>query len=241
MIDRRTFLKLSAGALVLTAAGALTGCGGMNDRPKVTIDGVVFMCEAPVITGGSGYAVRYCPLFAIQNDTGERVILEPKDITGTFTDMENNMYPLEFIRNELTVEPHSYQEYGSSAKFCLESENRVPAEYSNGTFIMRVAYHNQTAVFRSMEKLLPPAKNKIRTTFCRRALLETGVPGGFCFVPHYLFFTLGLAVCTKFYALFARPWSQQGRQSGRIRPFPRKTQKDSAGREPGFLMEEILS
>lgn len=103
MIDRRTFLKLSAGALVLTAAGALTGCGGMNDRPKVTIDGVVFMCEAPVITGGSGYAVRYCPLFAIQNDTGERVILEPKDITGTFTDMENNMYPLEFIRNELTV------------------------------------------------------------------------------------------------------------------------------------------
>ena len=35
MIDRRTFLKLSAGALVLTAAGALTGCGGMNDRPKV--------------------------------------------------------------------------------------------------------------------------------------------------------------------------------------------------------------
>lgn len=40
MIDRRTFLKLSAGALVLTAAGALTGCGGMNDRPKVTIDGV---------------------------------------------------------------------------------------------------------------------------------------------------------------------------------------------------------
>ena len=71
MIDRRTLLKLSAGALVLTAAGALTGCGGMNDRPKVTIDGVVFMCEAPVITGGSGYAVRYCPLFAIQNDTGE--------------------------------------------------------------------------------------------------------------------------------------------------------------------------
>lgn len=179
MIDRRTFLKLSAGALVLTAAGALTGCGGMNDRPKVTIDGVVFMCEAPVITGGSGYAVRYCPLFAIQNDTGERVILEPKDITGTFTDMENNVYPLEFIRNELTVEPHSYQEYGSSLKFCLESENRVPAEYSNGTFIMRVAYHNQTAVFRYDGKTITPAKNKIRTTFCRRALLETGVPGGF--------------------------------------------------------------
>ena len=132
MIDRRTFLKLSAGALVLTAAGALTGCGGMNDRPKVTIDGVVFMCEAPVITGGSGYVMRYCPLFAIQNDTGERVILEPEDITGTFTDMENNMYPLEFVCKKLTVEPHSYEEYGNSLKFCLESENRVPAEYSKG-------------------------------------------------------------------------------------------------------------
>ena len=31
MIDRRTFLKLSAGALVLTAAGALTGCGTTMD------------------------------------------------------------------------------------------------------------------------------------------------------------------------------------------------------------------
>ena len=34
MIDRRTFLKLSAGALVLTAAGALTGCGDtVIERP----------------------------------------------------------------------------------------------------------------------------------------------------------------------------------------------------------------
>lgn len=158
MIDRRTFLKLSAGALVLTAAGALTGCGGMNDRPKVTIDGVVSMCEAPVITGGSGYVMRYCPLFAIQNDTGERVILEPKDITGTFTDMENNVYPLEFVCKKLTVEPHSYEEYGNSLKFCLESENRVPAEYSNGTFILRVTYHNQTAVFRYDGKTVTPSK-----------------------------------------------------------------------------------
>lgn len=65
MIDRRTFLKLSAGALVLTAAGALTGCGGMNDRPKVTIDGVVFMCEAPVITGAAAMlcAIVRCSRF----------------------------------------------------------------------------------------------------------------------------------------------------------------------------------
>lgn len=160
MIDRRTFLKLSAGALVLTAAGALTGCGGMNDRPKVTIDGVVFMCEAPsmTVTGGSGYVMRYCPLFAIQNDTGERVILEPKDITGTVTDMENNVYPLKFVCDKLTVEPHSYKEYGSSLKFCLESENRVPAECSDGTFILRVAYHGQTAVFRYDGKTITPSK-----------------------------------------------------------------------------------
>lgn len=102
--------------------------------------------------------MRYCPLFAIQNDTGERVILEPEDITGTFTDMENNMYPLEFVCKKLTVEPHSYEEYGNSLKFCLESENRVPAEYSNGTFILRVTYHDQTAVFRYDGKTVTPSK-----------------------------------------------------------------------------------
>ena len=48
MIDRRTFLKLSAGALVLTAAGALTGCGGYRNRhvQKRSQDrrDVVFIC-----------------------------------------------------------------------------------------------------------------------------------------------------------------------------------------------------
>lgn len=84
--------------------------------------------------------------------------MEPEDITGTFTDMENNMYPLEFVCKKLTVEPHSYKEYGNSLKFCLESENRVPAEYSNGTFILRVTYHNQTAVFRYDGKTVTPSK-----------------------------------------------------------------------------------
>ena len=157
-MDRRTFLKLSAGALVLTAAGALTGCGGMNDRPKVTIDGVVFMCEAPTITVDSDHAVRYCPLFAIQNDTVEQVILEPEDIAGTVTDMENNEYPLKFACNKLTVEPNSYKEYRSSKEFCLESEKGVPAECSDGTFILRVAYHGQTAVFRYDGKTVTPSK-----------------------------------------------------------------------------------
>ena len=45
MIDRRTFLKLSAGALVLTAAGALTGCGTTMDlnHPQQEVEGVMFL------------------------------------------------------------------------------------------------------------------------------------------------------------------------------------------------------
>ena len=159
MIDRRTFLKLSAGALVLTAAGALTGCGGMNDRPKVTIDGVVFMCEAPTITVDSDHTVRYCPLFAIQNNTPDKqVILEPEDITGTVTDMENHEYPLKFVCNKLTVEPNSYKKYPSSKEFCLESEKGIPAECIDGTFILRVAYNGQTAVFRYDGNTIIPSK-----------------------------------------------------------------------------------
>lgn len=157
MIDRRTFLKLSAGALVLTAAGALTGCGGMNDRPKVTIKGVVFMCEASSIIVDSDHTVRYCPLFAIQNDTGKQVILEPEAITGTFTDMENNEYPLKFACEKLTVE--KYKEYHSSKEFCLESKDpQVFKKYSDGTFTLRVAYNGQTAVFRDDGNTIIPSK-----------------------------------------------------------------------------------
>lgn len=37
-MDRRTFLKLSAGVLALAAAGGLTGCGGTTDKSvRVTI------------------------------------------------------------------------------------------------------------------------------------------------------------------------------------------------------------
>ena len=50
MIDRRTFLKLSAGALVLTAAGALTGCGEtVIDKTSgvAKIGDVTFICAKP--------------------------------------------------------------------------------------------------------------------------------------------------------------------------------------------------
>ena len=55
MIDRRTFLKLSAGALVLTAAGALTGCGDtVIDKTSgvAKIGDVTFICAKPFPGGG---------------------------------------------------------------------------------------------------------------------------------------------------------------------------------------------
>lgn len=48
MINRRTFLKLSAGALVLTAAGALTGCGDtVVDKTSgvAKIGDVTYLCN----------------------------------------------------------------------------------------------------------------------------------------------------------------------------------------------------
>lgn len=47
MMDRRTFLKLSAGALALAAAGALTGCGTSIDltHPHEEVEGVMFLCD----------------------------------------------------------------------------------------------------------------------------------------------------------------------------------------------------
>lgn len=57
MIDRRTFLKLSAGALVLTAAGALTGCGDTvieKTSGVAKIGDVTFICAMPFPGGGLG-------------------------------------------------------------------------------------------------------------------------------------------------------------------------------------------
>ena len=70
MIDRRTFLKLSAGALVLTAAGALTGCGTTIDlnHPQQEVEGVMFLCDVLSETdfsGGAPTKIQYRPYFAI--------------------------------------------------------------------------------------------------------------------------------------------------------------------------------
>lgn len=150
-MDRRTFLKLSAGALVLAAAGMLTGCGGTADKSvRVTIDVVDFIYEEPVfITGGVVTKIQYKPLFAIRNNTAGKVTIKPTDITGTFTDAQGNRYPMDFSNRNyiLTVEPHGYEKY-NGWDFCLESENSVPVKSSEGSYELRVKYNGKTAVFR---------------------------------------------------------------------------------------------
>lgn len=148
-MDRRTFLKLSAGALVLAAAGMLTGCGGTADKSvRVTIDGVDFIYEEPVfITGGVVTKIQYKPLFAIRNNTAGKVTIQPADITGVFTDAQGNRYLMDFNNRPLMVEPHGYMQY-DGIKFCLESENTVPVKNTEGSYELRVKYNGKTAVFR---------------------------------------------------------------------------------------------
>lgn len=102
MIDRRTFLKLSAGALVLTAAGALTGCGDtVVDKTSgvAKIGDVTFICATPFLGGGDNFALTYCTEFTIQNNSAEKVVIKPEDITCIFreSDTEETLY---FKRNE---------------------------------------------------------------------------------------------------------------------------------------------
>ena len=85
MIDRRTFLKLSAGALVLTAAGALTGCGDtVVDKTSgvAKIGDVTFICATPFLGGGDNFALTYCTEFTVQNNSAEKVVIKPEDITS---------------------------------------------------------------------------------------------------------------------------------------------------------------
>ena len=150
MIDRRTFLKLSAGALVLTAAGALTGCGTTMDlnHPQQEVDGVMFLCDITKIdfSGGEGKKIQYKPYFAIWNQSGEDVSIPRKDITGIFT--ENGCEPekMVFIPSWLKVGAKQYQEF-SRFDFGLETENSIPSSPQNGTYQVRIKYKGKTVVF----------------------------------------------------------------------------------------------
>ena len=150
MIDRRTFLKLSAGALVLTAAGALTGCGDtVIDKTSgvAKIGDVTFICATPFTHGGAPKQLTYWTQFTIQNhSTTERVVIKPEDITCIFreADAKQTLY---FKRNELVAEPGQTAVYNGTTEFYLETKEGVPEKNSTGTYELRVCYNGQTAVF----------------------------------------------------------------------------------------------
>ncbi len=159
MIDRRTFLKLSAGALVLTAAGALTGCGTIMDldHPRQEVDGVMFLCDVLSETdfsGGEGKKVQYKPYFAIWNQSGEDVTIPRKDITGIFTENGGAPEKMVFLSGQLKVGAKQYQPF-SRFDFCLETENNISSSHENttlptrqnGTYELRIKYKGKTVVF----------------------------------------------------------------------------------------------
>ena len=90
MIDRRTFLKLSAGALVLTAAGALTGCGDTvieKTSGVAKIGDVTFICATPFLGGGLGDGIvkqlTYWTKFTIQNNSAERELSSRRTLSAS--------------------------------------------------------------------------------------------------------------------------------------------------------------
>ena len=149
MINRRTFLKLSAGALVLTAAGALTGCGDtVVDKTSgvAKIGDVTFICATPFLGGGNSYMLTYQTQFTIQNGSAEKVVIEPEDITCIFreADTEETLY---FKRAALVAEPGQTAVYNGANEFYLETKERIPEKNSPGTYELRVRYNGKTAVF----------------------------------------------------------------------------------------------
>lgn len=149
MIDRRTFLKLSAGALVLTAAGALTGCGDtVIDKTSgvAKIGDVTFICATPFLGGGVDRQLTYWTQFTIQNNSAERVVIKPEDITCIFREADTKETLL-FKRKELIAEPGQTAVYNGSQEFFLETKEKVPEKNGTGTYELRVRYNGQTAVF----------------------------------------------------------------------------------------------
>lgn len=153
MIDRRTFLKLSAGALVLTAAGALTGCGDtVVDKTSgvAKIGDVTFICATPFLGGGLGDGIvrqlTYWTQFTIQNNSAEKVVIKPEDITCIFREADTEETLL-FKRKELIAEPGQTAVYNGSQEFFLETKKTVSEKNSTGTYELRVRYNGKTAVF----------------------------------------------------------------------------------------------
>ena len=149
MMDRRTFLKLSAGALALAAAGALTGCGEtVVDKTSgvAKIGDVTFICATPFLGGGNHYALSYYTEFTIQNNSTEKVVIKPEDITCIFREADTEETLL-FKRKELVAEPGQTAVYNGSQEFYLETKGKVPEKNGTGTYELRVRYNGKNAVF----------------------------------------------------------------------------------------------
>ena len=149
MIDRRTFLKLSAGVLVLTVAGALTGCGDtVIDKTSgvAKIGDVTFICAMPLLGGGVDRQLTYWTQFTIQNNSAEKVVIKPEDITCIFREAEAEE-TLYFKRKELVEEQGRSAVYNGSQEFFLETKEKVPEKNGTGTYELRVRYNGKTAVF----------------------------------------------------------------------------------------------
>ena len=155
MLDRRTFLKLSAGALVLAAAGGLTGCGDIDVDPTsatVSIGNVTFTCAVPITRGGLKRQITYQTQFTVDNHSAETVTIQPENIICIFRDADGADQTLKFKSNALNVVPGEKTVYNGSLgiaknSFYLETENGVEDKYNTGTYELRVTYGGKTAVF----------------------------------------------------------------------------------------------
>ena len=110
------------------------------------IGDVTFICATPFLGGGDNFALTYCTEFTVQNNSAERVVIKPADITCIFreSDTEETLY---FKRNELIAAPGQTVVYNGSQKFYLETKERIPEKNSPGTYELRVRYNGKTAVF----------------------------------------------------------------------------------------------
>lgn len=149
MLNRRTFLKLGAGALALAAAGALTGCGGTVDTTSasVAVGDVRFTCALPFTSGGVSKQITYRTEFTIQNNGGTTVTIAPEDIVCIFRDTDGTRETLKFKCKTLTAAPHQKAVYNGALQFYLETENGVEEKYDTGTYELRVSYGQKTVVF----------------------------------------------------------------------------------------------
>lgn len=150
MMDRRAFLKLSAGALALAAAGALTGCSSQvedGSHATVSVGNVDFTCATPFTSGGGGRQLTYRTEFTILNKSSETVTIAPEDINCIFHDTDGTEQTLKFKSKPLTAAPYQKAVYTGSLQFYLETENGVEEKFDTGTYELRVKYGEKTIVF----------------------------------------------------------------------------------------------